>query len=152
MNDIDFKGETFSMADSFSGKILGNGYTFKNVRLSLKSKKLDTDKHKDIALFYELDGAEIEHLTFEGASVDIGVNSGITVDAAFLAIKASKVKLTNVKFIDLTLVSGKGDDGLARYRLGDLFVEESGTNASNVTGENIVITASDDAQVKRFFD
>lgn len=152
MNDIDFKGETFSMADSFSGKILGNGYTFKNVRLSLKSKKLDTDKHKDIALFYELDGAEIEHLTFEGATVDIGVNSGITVDAAFLAIKASKVKLTNVKFVDLTLVSGKGDDGLARYRLGDLFVEESGTSASNVTGENIVITASDDAQVKRFFD
>ena len=152
MNDIDFAGETLAMADSFSGKIVGNGYTLKNIKLRLKSKKMDQDKHKDIALFNELNGAEIENVIFENAIVELDVNSGISIDAAFLAIKSTDSVLTNVKFTSLSLTSGKGDDGKAIYRLGDLFVEETGTKAENVTGENIVITVSDDALLNRFLD
>jgi hypothetical protein len=150
--DIDFAGESLAMPESFSGKIVGNGYTLKNIRLKSKSKKMDQDTHKDLALFYELNGAEIENINFEDAVVELDVKSGISVDAAFLAIKSTDTTLSNVKFTNLTITSGKGDDGQALYQLGDLFVEESGTKADGVSGENIEITASDAALINRFLD
>mgnify|MGYP000882739490 FL=1 len=113
---------------------------------------MDQDTHKDLALFYELNGAEIENINFEDAVVELDVKSGISVDAAFLAIKSTDTTLSNVKFTNLTITSGKGDDGQALYQLGDLFVEESGTKADGVSGENIEITASDAALINRFLD
>ena len=87
-NDIDFTGVTVTMADNFSGKILGNGYSLKNITLSITSRKVDMDKSKTIGLFNTLDGAYIENVTFENFNVKLKVNSGISVTAATVAIEA----------------------------------------------------------------
>ncbi|MFA5585680.1 MAG: InlB B-repeat-containing protein [Saccharofermentanales bacterium] len=150
--DVDFSGETVTMADSFSGKLVGNGYSLKNIRLVMKPKKMDQDKHKDVALFGEMDGAEIENLTFANMKIEISVDPGISVNAAPLAIRSSKSRLTNVVIDGLIISTGKGDDGQALYRLGDLFVEESGTKLDKVQVRGLVIEASDFAEINRLID
>lgn len=152
VNNIDFGGETFSMVESFGGKLVGNGYTLKNIRLNMKTKRMDQDKHKDIAFFLNLEGAEIENLTFENISMEISIASGVTLNAAPIAINASKSKMSNVKLINLNIDTGKGDDGEALYKLGDLFVNEFGVTLENVTGEDIAIKASEFTEIHRLLD
>ena len=152
VGDIDFAGESLTMAGSFSGKILGNGYTLKNVKLTMKAKKMDQDKHKDVALFEELDGAYLENLTFEDIRLDIDLSSGVTLNAAPIAIRSKGATLKNVSFKGIVINTGRGDDGEALYRLGDLFVEESGTKLESVTGENIVFNASEFATINWLLD
>ena len=151
-NDIDFSGETFTMVESFSGKLIGNGYTLKNVKLTMKTKKMDQDKHKEVALFQELKNAYFENLTFEDIFLDISLESGVTLDAAALAILSDGAELKNVTFDGILIKTGKGDDGEALYRLGDLFVQESGTKLDMVTGNRIEFEASEFAQINQLLD
>lgn len=147
MNDIDFKGASVGMADEFSGKIIGNGHSLKNITISVNSRKMDKDTSKALGLFKKLDGAYIENLTFEGTNIKMNINSGIPVTAAPLAAEAKNSELKNIKFKDLTIDTGKGDDGAATYRIGDVFAVESGNKLEDVTGENITINASDTAEI-----
>lgn len=146
-NDIDFKGVSVSMADSFSGKIIGNGYSLKNITLSISSKKIDKDKSKSLALFQELDGVHIEDLTFEDMTLKLNVMSGIPVEVAPLAIKANNTELKNVHFENLNIDTGRGDDGNAEYKVGDLFVTGKNNKLDNVTGSNVTLTASESAKI-----
>ncbi|NLJ41390.1 MAG: hypothetical protein GX352_07270, partial [Clostridiales bacterium] len=149
MADIDFKGTALTTAEGFSGKIIGNGHSLKNVSINISSKKIDKDTKKEVGLFTELDGAYIENLTIEGMSIKLKVNPGITVTAGALAAKAKNTELKNVKIEGLTIDTGKGDDGSAAYKIGDLFGIDSNTKLDNVSGRNITINASESAQVNR---
>lgn len=152
LNDIDFKDESVTMTDFFDGEIIGNGYTLKNISLNIKSRKIDEDKSKELALFKELDGAIIEDLTFENIDIKVDANTGIPVTIAGLALSAKNTSLDNVTFKGMNISTGKGDDGGADYVVSDLFVEDSGNNLNSVTGQDINIEASDSASIKRFLD
>lgn len=151
-SNIDFGGDTFDMVDSFSGKLVGNGFSLKNFRLTMKPKRMDQDKHKDLALFLELDGAEIENLSFEDVRMEINLRSGVSLNAAPLAITAKKASLKNVKLVNVSIDTGKGDDGEALYKLGDLFIQDSGSKLDQVTGEDIEFHASEFAEIHRLLD
>lgn len=146
-SDIDFKGAPIAMAEKFSGKIIGNGFSLKNITFSINSKKVDQDTSKAIGLFHELDGAYIENLTFENMTVKLSVNSGIPVTAGTLAVQANNTELKDVHFEGLTIDTGKGDDGQAAYNIGDLFAAGRNNKLENVTGTNVALTASEFAQV-----
>lgn len=147
MNDIDFKGVAVSVAEEFSGKILGNGYSLKNITINLNSKKIDKDTHKALGLFEKLNGAYIENLTLEDMSINMNVNSGIEVTAGALAAEANNTELKDVKFVNITINTGRGDDGAAPYKIGDVFGVGSNNKLENVTGENINIVSSESAQL-----
>lgn len=149
--DIDFDGVSVEMAESFKGKIYGNGHSFKNITISVSSRKVDTDKSKSVGLFLSLDGAYIEDLTFENMNVKLSVNSGIPVTVGALAVEANKTQLKNVHFEGLTITTGKGDNGAAAYKISDLFAKGRNNILDNVTGTNVTITASEFAQVNMMF-
>lgn len=151
-NDIDFKGVTVAMSEKFSGKILGNGFSLKNITLAVNSKKIDMDSSKALGLFNELDGAYIENLTFENMTVKLNVNSEIPVTAAPLAVQAQNTHLKNVRFDGLTIDTGKGDDGQAAYKIGDIFATGRNNKLENVTGSNISINASEFAQINALLE
>ncbi|NLB27641.1 MAG: InlB B-repeat-containing protein [Clostridiaceae bacterium] len=151
-SDIDFSGAAFTMGESFSGKIIGNNHTLSNFKLTLKAKKIDPEKHKEIALFKELNETSLENITFQDVALVVDVGSGVSVDAALLALKSTKSELINVTFDGIEIDSGRADNGKALYRLGDLFVEESGTRLENVKGENIVFKVSEFAEVLQLLD
>ncbi|HHX12920.1 MAG TPA: InlB B-repeat-containing protein [Clostridiales bacterium] len=146
-NDIDFAGVSLTMAETFSGKIIGNGYSLKNITFNVSSKKIDNDISKSAGLFKELDGAYIENLTFEDMTVKLNVKSGIPVFVGTLAIQANNTDLKNVHFESLTIDTGRGDDGTATYKIGDVFLTDENNKLENVTGSNVTITASETAQV-----
>ncbi|HHY81248.1 MAG TPA: InlB B-repeat-containing protein [Clostridiales bacterium] len=146
-NDIDFSKIVLEPSESFSGEIIGNGYTLKNITIRVNSKKIDNDKKKDIGLFKVLDGARIKDLTFENINIAINVNSGIPVTAGALAAESRNTELNNVKFVNLTIETGRGDDGAAKYIIGDLFGVDRGSKLTNVSGINITVNASEFAQL-----
>jgi hypothetical protein len=99
-----------------------------------------------------LKNAYFENLTFEDIFLDISLESGVTLDAAALAILSDGAELKNVTFDGILIKTGKGDDGEALYRLGDLFVQESGTKLDMVTGNRIEFEASEFAQINQLLD
>lgn len=145
--DLDFKGYVLVSAGKYSGEIIGNGHSLKNITFNIRSKVVDRDTSKTITLFDELNGAYIENLTIENMSIKLSVNPGIAVTAAPLAANAINTSLKNVKITGLTIDTGKGDNGAAPYKIGDLFAEEKNTRLSGVIGSDISIKASDKAKV-----
>lgn len=146
-NDIDFSGLALDIGESFSGKIQGNGYSLKNISITVNSRKIDTDKNKAVGLFKVLDGAYIENLTIENMKISLNVNSGIPVEVGPLAVQANNTELKNVHIDGLTISTGRGDDGEAAYTIGDLFATHKNIKLENVTGSNIEITASESAKM-----
>jgi len=147
-SDVDFSGVTLKMADSFSGVIYGNGHTLSNISLSVSSKKVDTDTEKNLALIGELSDTEISDLTFKDAKISIQTKENIPVNAALLALSADNVKLTNCHIDGLTIDSGKGDTGAAKYTLGDLFVSAKGIELTGCAGDGLVANVLNPARLK----
>lgn len=147
--DIDLKGITLEMAENFKGKIYGNGYSLKNISISVSSKKIDADTRKSAGLFLSMDGAYIENLTIENMNINLSVNSGIPVTVGALAVDANRTQLKNVRFVDLTINTGRGDDGNATYTVSDLIARGRNNSIDNVTGSNVTINASEFAQVNK---
>jgi uncharacterized repeat protein (TIGR02543 family) len=137
-NDVDFSGITLTMSDSFSGMIYGNGHKLSNISLSVSSRKIDNDTEKGLALFGELADVEISDLTFENAQISIQVKEGIPVNAALLALSAQNVAMTNCRIDGMTINSGNGDTGSARYTLGDLFVSAKDVTLTDCSGSGLV--------------
>ncbi len=137
-DDIDFSGVTLTMAENFSGEIIGNGYTLSNITLSVSSGKVDMDKEKSIALFDTLQDAQIEALTFENTTITTRLNEGTSIKAALIALNATNVTLTDCHFNGLTINSGKNDDGSAKYQFGDLFISASGIQLKDCTARDLV--------------
>lgn len=151
-NDIDFSGIALVPAEKFTGKIIGNGHTLKNISIKVTSRKIDEDKSKTIGLFQSLNGAYIEDLNFENMNVTMNVNSGIPVTVGALAAEGRNTELKNVHFSNLTIDTGKGDDGAASYKVGDLFAAQSNNKMENVSGSNITINTSESAQLELVFN
>ncbi|NMA96434.1 MAG: InlB B-repeat-containing protein, partial [Clostridiales bacterium] len=147
LNDLDFQGVSVAMADTFKGDIIGNGHSIKNINFTINSKRVDRDKKKEVGIFNELDGAYIENLTFENINILVNANPGIAVTIGPLALKAKNTKLKNIKFKDISIDTGRSDDGGAVYNVGDVFAQEQGSKLENVSGENITIKASESANI-----
>lgn len=147
--DIDFKGASLVMGDSFSGTIVGNGHSLKNISLVLNSKPLDKDKEKKLSLFDTLENANIENLVFENFVIKITANAGVKVMAAPLAITAHNTSLKNISFNNLQIDTGKSDDGTADYLIGDLFVSSENLSLNNVKASAINFKLSQFAKVHR---
>ena len=150
--DIDMGGLSFSMADTFSGEIQGNGYTISNVDLPVRSAKIDFAEYKAGALFETIDGGTITDLTFENFSLSINLAPDIEAEAAPLAINATDPTITNVVFNGLTITTGRGDNGMVPYRISDSILNLEGGTLENFTAADITIEASEDAEVFRTFD
>ncbi len=146
--DIDLSGVTFTMSESFSGIINGNGYTLSNLTVSAISKKLDTDKEKSIGLTALMDGATINDLTIKDAVINLQVNSGIKVTGGLIALQAKNVTFNNCTFDGLTVTGGKGDDGKARYTLGDLFGSSENVTFNNCTAAGLVPNVREPQKLK----
>lgn len=109
MNDIDLEGEEITYA-SYSGTIMGNGYTVRNFGVKYDSSKgglkpsledtNGTADHLYISLFYELKNANFKDINFEGMKIVVNTDfSNIKyMIIAPVAIKAENVKMENVKF------------------------------------------------------
>ncbi len=108
-NDIDFDEDEINFS-SYSGTILGNGYTVSNFtigyddsRTGLKGELDDLTgaaNHLYVSLFFELKGATIKDLTFKDAIVDIDTRNTQIKYLVFapLAITANNTTLENVNF------------------------------------------------------
>ena len=119
--DIDLSGVTLTMSERFSGVINGNGYALNNLSVSIVMTKIDRDKEKFVGLVSAMEGATINDLTIGDASLVISINPGINVTAGLLAATAKDVTLNRCKFNGLSVDTGRGDTGKARYTFGDLF-------------------------------
>ena len=151
--DIDLAGVSFAMSESFSGEIIGNGHALKNLTVAVSSKKIDMDEEKTVGLTAVMDGATISDLIIENAELDIQVNSGIKVTGGLLAATARNVTFNNCQFIGLEISSGRGDDGDARYVLGDLFGAYEDCTFNNCIAEALVIdVAKPDRLVLAIFE
>jgi len=102
--DIDMTGARLPTLDTFSGKIIGNGHTIRNLTLTVSL----TGRTTDWGLFGKLtDGAEIRDLSFENVSVTVNASysSQSLFHIAFLASSAAgNVTVEGVKFTDCSLV------------------------------------------------
>ncbi len=147
-SDIDLTGVAFTMSENFSGTINGNGHTLSNLTVSVTSRKIDNDKEKKVALFALMDNATINDLTIADAKFSIQVKSGITVTGALFALEANNVTFNNVTFQGLTIDTGRGDDGAARYTLGDLFVNQTGCTFNNCTAEGLTVESRTPEQLR----
>ncbi len=149
IKDLDFKGVSITMGDTFKGEIIGNGHTLSNISLRSIGKQMDRDTFKEISLFEKLEDTKISDLTLENFNIRIDVNPGIKVTAAPLALEAENVSVKNVVIKGLIIDTGKGDDGESEYLLGELFAEEKNVSYEDVKAEDIQIDASEAARVNR---
>ena len=147
--DIDFKGASLVMGESFSGKISGNGHSLKNISLVLNSKPIDKDKEKKLSLFENLEDAVIEDLHIENFVIKINANAGVRVLAAPLAINGKNLSLKNVSLQNIQIDTGRSDDGSAEYLLGDLFVSSENISLANTKASQFAFTHSSFAKVHR---
>lgn len=151
--DIDMEGHSFTMYEGvFSGEIQGNGYTISNISLPIRSAKIDFAEYKSGALFESIDGAMISDLTIADMSLGINLAPGIDAEAAPLAINAVNPSITNVAFNGLSITTGRGDNGMAQYRIGDSILNLEGGTIDNFTGSAIEIDSSEDAEIVRIFE
>lgn len=136
-NDIDFSGISFTMSDSFVGTIEGNGHKISNLKVSVSSKKMEQAAEKTVGLIARMEGATINDLTIENAILSVNVNPGVRVTGGLLAVEAKNVTLNNCHFNGLTITGGKGDDGQAKYTLGDLFGSAQGVRLNDCTAQGL---------------
>lgn len=108
-NDIDFDEDEINF-NSYSGTILGNGYTISNFtigyddsRTGLKGELDDltgSSNHLYVSLFFELNNAVIKDITFKDAIVDIDTRNSQIKYLVFapLAVTLNNTLLENVEF------------------------------------------------------
>ncbi|MDD4493681.1 MAG: InlB B-repeat-containing protein [Eubacteriales bacterium] len=153
-DNLDFDGIKVEVSENFTGKIYGNGFSLKNITINVVSRKLDFDERKSVGLFQKLNGAYIENVVFENFNITLGIKSGIPVTVGALSVEAKNSTLKNLTFNGLNIKTGNGDDGAAKYVIGDLFAPLSGNKNNkleNVTGSDVVIEASEHAEVSSIF-
>ena len=139
LNDIDFEGKTWAIAnEEFTGKIVGNGYTIKNI----VSKQSSSQYY---GLFGSLGSkASLENVNFENVTISINVlgaekNGSIALGAFAGEISADanieNVKLTNFKLQLSQDGSTMSNDISAGLLCGNGYKEEFAQMLSAVTIE-----------------
>ena len=108
-NDIDYDEDEINF-ESYSGTILGNGYTISNFtigyddsRTGLKGELDDltgASNHLYVSLFFKLENAVIKDITFKDAIVDIDTRNSQIKYLVFapLAVTLNNTVLENVNF------------------------------------------------------
>ena len=108
-NDIDYDEDEINF-ESYSGTILGNGYTISNFTISyddsrtgLKGELDDltgASNHLYVSLFFKLENAVIKDITFKDAIVDIDTRNSQIKYLVFapLAVTLNNTVLENVNF------------------------------------------------------
>ncbi len=124
-NDIDLSGINWTPIQGFSGVLIGNGHTIKNLKIVS-----DSSGRSDIGFFSVLDGIVL-NLNFEGALVKSeGRNENIGVLCGTLKNKISDINISGV--IEAPRSTHVG--GLAgTVLLSDNFIFENLINEVNVT-------------------
>jgi hypothetical protein len=145
--DIDLSGVTFTMSESFSGIINGNGHTLSNLTVAVKGKRIDSDTSKQLGLAAIMDGATFNDVTFENSALTVDVKAGIKVTGGLFAAEGKNVTFNNCRFNGLFISSGKGDDGSARYALGDLFGSASDIVFNNCSADALTLEVRDPSRL-----
>ena len=131
-NDLDFTDEAWPFVNNtFTGKIIGNGYTIKNVAIEQSGTSTQS-----FGLFGQLSGATLENVTFENVTALIA--GGTRMPAATFGLLAGTIQggttLTEVKVTGSSLKIAQGINlGLATgYSFGLLCGLDLGDNLSRV--------------------
>ncbi len=130
--DLDFTDEAWPFVNnSFTGKIIGNGYTIKNVEIEQSGTST-----QNFGLFGQLSGATLENITFENITALIA--GGTRMPAATFGLLAGTIQsdttLTGIKVTGSSLKIAQGISlGLATgYSFGLLCGLDLGDNLSKV--------------------
>ena len=124
LNDIDYQGMAWAFAhETFTGKIIGNGYTIKNVAISQNEMDMENElKYEYYGLFGKLDKtAEIKNVTFDNITVLVNVGSALeSVNiGTFAGEISSEAKINNVSLTNAKLqLSKKGNIKSANASVG----------------------------------
>ncbi len=138
--DLDFSGIDLKVAEDFSGKIEGNGYTVSNLTLKYASTKKEKPGQKLYGLFGSMKDAEITDLNFENITVTVKPKMGITLYAGLLAGKAENCKITNCSFRSVTVTTAEDYvSGTTEIYLGDLFGSSENCTVEGCTVEGVTV-------------
>lgn len=106
LNDIDMEGAELSF-DNYNGKIFeGNGYTVSNFKVSYGNSRFDlvedfgddSKKSLCIAIFGNVENAEVRNVTFDGITVEVDMfySNTYKIYVAPVAVSAKDSKFENV--------------------------------------------------------
>lgn len=119
LSDIDFGGSKWAFAhETFTGKIIGNGYTIKNMAISQDGSLEDESKYEHYGLFGKLDtAAEISNVTFDNITVivNVGTSHENVKIGAFAGELSQGAKLENVTINSIALQLSLGA-GIRQYQ------------------------------------
>lgn len=119
LSDIDFGGGKWAFAhETFTGKIIGNGYTIKNMAISQDGSLEDESKYEYYGLFGKLDAtAELSNVTFDNITVivNVGTSHESAKIGAFAGELSQGAKLENVTINSVTLQLSRGA-GIRQYQ------------------------------------
>ncbi len=138
-NDIDLSKEKWIPIDNFNGVLDGNGYSIKNLNLTVKNRVsgIAAKKAEEVSfgLFSKLEGAKINDLTLKDINIVIDKSSNVKVCVGGLAGRTKKTTIENCTFDGITISS----DGLCSI---DIVASSSvagdySTKINNCVFENI---------------
>lgn len=107
LNDIDFAGVEYTIPETFSGKLIGNGFTISNINCTYTVSTLRNIKSLSIGLLGALDGATVQDVTFKDCTVNVNIerdnNKGeLTHNVGMIAGSVSESFIEN-----LTVTGGR---------------------------------------------
>lgn len=112
IKDIDCTGiaaSNFKWADTFRGKIIGNGYTISN--LNINKATLGTS-NTTLGLFNIISNASISDLTFKNCTLTVDFGPFNDGKLAFFAGKIENSEIKNLKFDSCNLIYNKDKNGV----------------------------------------
>lgn len=153
--DLDFSGITLNTASEFTGKIFGNGYTIKNVNITVNNKKTVVDTHKYFGFFKKTNGAYFEAVNFDNINIYINSAIGNSTTIGVIAGASENTEMVNCKISNVLIKTGTADksgkvaltDGRA-VTITDILGDDKNCLTDEVTLENIRLDISGDVTVE----
>lgn len=148
--DLDFSGKKLGYVDEFSGQIHGNGHTISNLTVQVIGQKKNMGKPVAGALFGEMVEAGIDNLKFSNLNLEITAPKRSPVTAAPIALSAARSSFKDIEIEQLTIQTGKGDDGRTLYKIADFVVDNKGSTFDNVTIKKLIMESKTAELSKQF--
>ena len=159
-NDIDLEGATFSgfkdQGGNYTGTFLGNSHKISNFKFTynagdsglISDNDLGGDNILCISLFGRLNGATVQEVSFEGVTVELGIELSKTKGLRFapIGVKATNSTVKDVSFsgsVTLKKLNAivKGNENYTIKTDAPFFLNDA---ASNVTGCTVNIDYKDE--------
>lgn len=140
MNDIDFAGEDFRYMSQYSGQILGNGHTLKNIKLD-SSKVLSSERIPQFGLFGTLSGATIKDLTFENIEIMVETRVQVEIYVGTLAGTIENSTIENVTVKGSMTISNI-QDKINKLEYNNIDLANTIEN-SNISNCNVEVSVTD---------